>query len=34
MIKAAVGDDKFDFSLIKQPLHEKKVKGNQANLTR
>ena len=34
MIKATIGDGKFDFSLIKQPLHEKKVKGYQANLTR
>ena len=31
--EATVGDGKFDFIPIKQPLHEK-VKGNQANVTR
>ena len=31
--QATVGDGKFEFSLIKQPLHEK-VKGNQAHFTR
>ena len=31
--QTTVGDGKFDFSPIKQPLHEK-VKGNQANVTR
>ena len=30
---ATVGDGKFEFSLIKPPLHEKE-KGNQANVTR
>ena len=30
----ATVDDKFDFSINKQPLHEKTVKGNQANVTR
>ena len=30
----ATVDDKFDFSINKQPLHEKTVKGNQANITR
>ena len=32
--QASVGDGKFDLSLIKQPLHEKTVKGNQADVTR
>ena len=32
--QATVGDGKFDFSLLEQPLHEKTVKGNQANVTR
>ena len=31
--QATVGDDKFNFSLIKQPLHEK-VKRNQGNVIR
>ena len=31
--QAIIGDGKFDFSLYKQPLHEK-IKGNQANVTR
>ena len=31
--QASLGYGKFDFSLFKQPLHEK-VKGSQANLTR
>ena len=32
--QVSVGDGSFGFSLIKQPLHEKTVKGNQANVTR
>ena len=32
--QATVDDEKFDFSINKQPLHEKTVKGNQANVTR
>ena len=32
--QVTAGDGKFNFSLIKQPLHEKTVKGNQANVTR
>ena len=31
--QVTVGDRKFNFSLMKQPLHEK-VKGNQANVTK
>ena len=32
--QVTAGDGKFSFSLIKQALHEKTVKGNQANVTR
>ena len=32
--QGSIGDGKFDFSLIKQRLYQKTVKGNQANATR
>ena len=32
--QASIGDRKSDFSLIKQPIHEKTVKENQADITK